>query len=371
MNILFLIFHGLSSTSGISKKILYQIDGLKANGHRVLLCNYEIREDGHRVRMIDDAILQDYGKSILAPIRKRTEYNAVVHFALQNGIDWVYIRSFHNANPFTIRMIRRLKKKGIPCVMEIPTYPYDQEYITPFMKLELFVDKCFRKSLGRQLQKIVTFSPSPTIFGVPTIRISNGINFGDIPVKTHLNDTSRELHLLGVAEIHYWHAYDRLIKGMAGYYAGQPEYKVYFHLVGNFSGPREEEDILPLIRMHGLEPYVVFHGALYGDSLTSLFQQCDLGIGSLGRHRSGITDIKTLKNREYAARGIPFIYSETDEDFEQMPYILKISPDESPVSIPHLIRFYRSVSWTPVQIRNSIQNLSWTKQMEKVIRELD
>ncbi len=35
-----------------------------------------------------------------------------------------------------------------------------------------------------------------------------------------------------------------------------------------------------------------------------------MGIASLGRHRNGITRIKTLKNREYAARGIPFVYSE-------------------------------------------------------------
>lgn len=64
-----------------------------------------------------------------------------------------------------------------------------------------------------------------------------------------------------------------------------------------------------------------------------MFNQCDFGIGSLGRHRSGIDKIKTLKNREYAARGIPFIYSETDEDFEQMPYVLKAPADESPIDI--------------------------------------
>mgnify|MGYP000644641746 CR=1 FL=1 len=42
-----------------------------------------------------------------------------------------------------------------------------------------------------------------------------------------------------------------------------------------------------------------------------MFEQADFAIGSLGRHRSGITHIKTLKNREYAARGLAFTYSET------------------------------------------------------------
>lgn len=48
-----------------------------------------------------------------------------------------------------------------------------------------------------------------------------------------------------------------------------------------------------------------------------------MGIASLGRHRNGITRIKTLKNREYAARGIPFVYSENDSDFDGMPYVMK------------------------------------------------
>ena len=98
-----------------------------------------------------------------------------------------------------------------------------------------------------------------------------------------------------------------------------------------------------------------------------LFEQCDFGIGSLGRHRSGITHIKTLKNREYAARGIPFVYSEIDDDFENMPYIMKIPADESIVNITTILSFYNQLHATPQTIRNSIQSLSWNNQMKKVI----
>lgn len=41
------------------------------------------------------------------------------------------------------------------------------------------------------------------IFGGNTIRISNGIDFEAIPMKQKQNDTSKELHLIGVAEVHY------------------------------------------------------------------------------------------------------------------------------------------------------------------------
>ena len=42
MKILFLIYHGFSEYSGISKKIHYQVKGLKENGHDVRLCYYDI-----------------------------------------------------------------------------------------------------------------------------------------------------------------------------------------------------------------------------------------------------------------------------------------------------------------------------------------
>ena len=105
----------------------------------------------------------------------------------------------------------------------------------------------------------------------------------------------------------------------------------------------------------------------YTQNLNNIFNHCDFAIGSLARHRSGITHIKTLKNREYAARGFGFIYSETDDDFEQMPYILKVPADETAIDIPKLISFYQSLSLSPQEIRNSILHLSWKEQVKKVM----
>ena len=59
MNIIYLLFHGLSPYSGISKKILHQVKGFEACGHRVSLCTYSIADNGHRVRMINNEIIED------------------------------------------------------------------------------------------------------------------------------------------------------------------------------------------------------------------------------------------------------------------------------------------------------------------------
>lgn len=366
MKALFLLFHGFSEANGISKKIIYQVNALKANNLETYLC-YLTDENDRKRRIVDGETIADYGTGLKGKIYKRTEFGSIVRYVKANQIDLVYMRSDHNANPFTINMVSRMKKAGARVVMEIPTYPYDQEYITPLMKLQLSVDRCFRNTLARKLDKIITFSKATNIFGVPALSISNGIDFEDIPVRPQSPKKTDELHLIGVAEIHYWHGFDRLVKGLANYYSEHPACKVYFHLVGNLSGQRERDEILPVIAQHQLEPYVIMHGALHGEALTDLFNRCDLGIGSLGRHRSGITDIKTLKNREYAARGIPFIYSENDSDFEQMPYILKVAADETPVDIAKLITFYNGLSLSPNEIRDSIRHLSWKNQMQKVL----
>lgn len=226
MKALFLIFHGLNPANGISKKIYYQVNALRACGIDTRLC-YLNESNGRKLRMIDSEVLQDYGAGFKGKILKRIEYSSIVEYAKKENISFIYMRSDHNANPFTIHMVHQMRKAGIKVVMEIPTYPYDQEYAGFSRRKLLFIDQCFRRVLAKQLCGIVTFSDYKTIFGVPTIQISNGIDFSQIKLKQQVNDTNKELHLIGVAEIHYWHGFDRLVKGLADYYDSHPNYKVF------------------------------------------------------------------------------------------------------------------------------------------------
>ena len=363
--ILFLIFHGFDPNNGISKKITYQVNALKACGMETHLCY--IDEEGTKKRIVDGTVIADYGNGAMSKILKRTGFSSITRYAIDNGIKFVYIRSNHNANPFTIRMVKQMKKAGMKVVLEIPTYPYDSEYEAQGMSRQIFQDKLFRNQLAKHLDAIVTFSDYDIIFGQKTIRISNGIDFDTIQQKKGVNDTTHELHLIGVAEIHRWHGFDRIIKGLAKYYSTNPEYKVFFHIVGYFFSPVEEKEISRIIQQQHLEEYVITHGKRHGQELDAIFEKCDFGIGSLGRHRVGIDKIKTLKNREYAARGIPFIYSETDSVFDNNPYVLKAPADESSIDINKIVSFYKSLSISPQEIRDSISNLSWKHQMKQVI----
>lgn len=370
---LFLIFHGFEAFNGISKKVRYQVKALQDCGINISTCWLD-DSDNHKRRMVDDTIIADYGIGLKGKILKRIEFNSIASYVRKENINFVYVRYVHNANPFNIRLMKKLKKMGVGVVMEIPTYPYDQEYKgLPFLYQRiLFFDKLYRKKLASYVDKIVTFSDFSTIWGRPTIRISNGIDFNEIPLKKHINDTSHSLQLIAVATMHPWHGFDRAIAGMHAYYSVHndvDDYKVYLHIVGN-GVPELVDSYKKEVIKYKLEKYVFFDGAIYGKELDDAFEHADIGIGSLARHRSGINNIKTLKNREYAARGIPFVYSETDEDFEHQSYILKIKPDDSPLNIERVIDFYQSMHLKPLQIRQSIEQiLSWKAQMQIVLNE--
>ncbi|MCK9164109.1 MAG: glycosyltransferase family 1 protein, partial [Bacteroidales bacterium] len=227
--------------------------------------------------------------------------------------------------------------------------------------------KLFRHCQAKNLDAIITFSDYDMIFGQNTIKISNGVDFDSLPLKKTYREKPSILQLLVVAELHYWHGVDRAISGLAEYVNTNDQQKVHLNIVGKperASGFALKQQVEKL----GLNDYITFHGPLSGDELDKVFEKADFGIGSLGRHRSNITKIKTLKNREYAARGLGFIYSEIDDDFEAMPYIIKAKADEDPISIKSIVDFYFSHNLNPLDIRKTIEpNLSWKNQMNKVI----
>ena len=372
MRILFLVYHGFSEHSGITKKIHYQVKGLRENGHDVRLCYYDFAENRHRCRYIDGKVIKDYGKGRLAGLKQRLDYSCIYNYCFKEKIEFVYARSFQNATPRLISFFKRLQHAGIRAVTEIPTYPYDGEFSPKIRKqpLRFIFDKWFRHRLYHYMDAIVTFSDAHEIFGQRTINISNGVDIDSIPLHSAVKPKDSSLHLIAVAEVNIWHGFDRVITGLGEYYLHVRQARqVFFHIVGGiWSGHMVgERGIKTLIDKYHLQDKVILHGPLFGQQLDDVFNQCQFAIGSLGRHRSGITVIKTLKNREYATRGLPFIYSEQDSDFDHQPYIIKAPADETPIDIRQIIDFMDRFTIKPEDIRKKVTHLAWKIQMQRVI----
>ncbi len=369
MKAIFIIFHALAEYSGITKKIRYQVKALNDCGVETELCYLGWDEFGNQVRWVGDKVQKNFGNGIKAKVKKRFEYNSLFNYIIDNNLSLVYMRSFINAEPFLISLVKKLKQRGVKVVMEVPTYPYDKEIkeLSRSGKITYYIDKLFRNLLSKNLDAIITFSDYDRIFNQKTIKISNGVDFDSLPLKSSYRRNPEVLELLVVAELHYWHGVDRAISGINEYVKSNPKQKVHLNIVGKperVSGFALKTQVENL----GLNEYITFYGALSGKELDDMFERCDFAIGSLARHRSNITKIKTLKNREYAARGFGFVYSEIDEDFEDMPYIIKAPADETPLDISRIVDFYHSTNLDPIEIRKSIEpNLSWKNQMQKVI----
>jgi len=141
-----------------------------------------------------------------------------------------------------------------------------------------------------------------------------------------------------------------------------------------------EGDALPALKQLtnnlGLNRYVVFNGTKAGEELDKIFDESDVAIGSLGNHRKGLNSDSALKNREYCARGIPFVIASSDQDFpESFPYILKIPSDDSLVDINKIIEWYEELTqshpnYSTEMRKYTEEHLSWDAKMRPVIEKI-
>ena len=74
---LFLVYHGFSDESGISKKIRYQVRGMEQNGWEVHLCYYDFAPDGRKCRFVDGKVIEDYGRGMMAAVRSRLRLGCI------------------------------------------------------------------------------------------------------------------------------------------------------------------------------------------------------------------------------------------------------------------------------------------------------
>jgi glycosyltransferase involved in cell wall biosynthesis len=204
----------------------------------------------------------------------------------------------------------------------------------------------------------------------PHITIGNGFDVGSVSIRQHVPYTGEELRILCVANLRRWHGIDRLIRGLEAY---RGPVQVKLHIAGDGS---ELPSLKKLIHESGTTRQVVFHGFINGKELDDLFNTCHIAVGSLGIHRKGLTQTSELKVREYCARGIPFVIACTDPDFsDDFPYILNVSPGESPVRIEEILKFAQKVSadtTTAQKMRAyAVEHLDWSIKMKELKRFLE
>lgn len=375
MKILFIGKRHDEEDIGIEKKMTGQINGLKALGHEV---SYVFA----RKNLI---ILKNHDGKEEELIHYRENWISI-YWAYEEGIkrifnrlgysyDMCYIRKTL-CSSFHLSALKEIKKNGVKIVEEIPTYPYDAELLNEkgiVSKIYFLIDCLGRNRFKKYVDYFVTYSKDEEIFGVKTICIDNGIDVESIPIKEKKNVNDKEVRLITVSTMQFWHGYDRLIKGLAKFYANKANgIKVYVDMIGD---GKERLKWKNLSIDLDIEEYVVFHGMKSGEKLTQYYNKSDLAVSSLGLHRIGIEAGSPLKMREYISRGIPVIYAGKDYGLsEELPFALNVCSDESDVDIEKIIEFYQNnnkEAELETKMREyAINNFTWKRQMEIILKTI-
>lgn len=351
MKILYLTNCTLERSSGIAKKMMSQCRAMSTFCDKVDLVSVAY----HDVRFIDflskSSIELEIDTNIYTSIspfarllRKiRKVFCSINDEKITEAYDIIYIRRLGPLLPTYISFIKKIKKNA-KVYYEIPTYPYIQEHMK--ISINNFSILLFEYRSIERLKKVVDEFVVVVEIEDKKARerlgkykiIPNGFDVDSVKIRT-APVLDKEVHILGLANLAYWHGFDRIITGMARYTG---PYKIVFHLAGG-TGNEEIEKLRNLASNLGVLDNVVFHEPLFGEKLAEVFDICHVAAGALGGHRKGFHHTSELKLREYCARGIPFFMSCNDPNFENFDFALRVSEDDSPIDIAAICEFTKKV----------------------------
>lgn len=317
------------------KKIIFAVDKNSFNNPDHAGVNIKVASQLEQMRQNGNS----------AELLQYTWENGELQISVEPDTDVLYFRRIESS----LKLIKTLKKcketsPKLKILMEIPTYPFTGERgrrsikqiinnILGDMLLKKYVDRIVLCGVDASVKKVT---------GIPTLHFNNGVDYKKLPVNRYQGKAD-EIHMVCVSGCMLSHGYDRMIKGMDEYYKGNPDRKLFFHIVG--TGDHYDEYV-ELADKAGLkDKYVIFHGRQTGEALDEIYNKCNLAVAHLAAHRVGLKVMSSLKSREYAIRGIPFI-SSTPFDFsgeKTDKYIHYVPADETTIDIKAVIEFYDRV----------------------------
>ncbi len=339
------------NNAGIAIKIKGQARGLQVYRYSVDI----IHNSGNKIVRNETPLREIKGQSIQM---KMTWFNHLKDIDHQE-YDLVWLR--HQVSTASMAAyLKRAKKENpqIKIVMDMPTYPYDQEWSGLRGYIVKIMDRHYRSQLNHVVDLIAHSGPEKTIFGIPTVPMTNGIDIDHFEESAPEN--SSHTHVLAIGKWRYWHGLDRIL-------AGWDEHaEASLHIVGGGA-------YLPKLKAMCSErklSKVFFYGPLSGSPLDTLAQQCHVAIGTLGIHRKGVAINSSLKHREYCSRGIPFIYSSADPDFKNCTFAMEVPADDEAVPLSKLVAFDRKCRDQNLrkQMRSYAEDkLSWRQKISQVL----
>lgn len=364
--IIYRVDKGIRSNAGVVQKLSGQVEALISLGWDV---DYIIH-DGSKIYKNQEVIgiIPSYWGSIGV----KWQFWESLKSALNKEYDLFLIRYSLMIPPqfHCIRSIRKANPKS-KILLDMPTYPYEDEWKGLKGSLGLYWDRKYRVQLSPYVDAVTHSGREESIFEIRTIPISNGISDNLISESSNVKKRTDALTLIAVGKWQFWHGLDRLIQGIKSYLDRPHPREIHLHIVGE--GP-EGKALKYLVDDLDIGSSITFHGALVGKTLLNLLDQSHIAIGTLGLHRKKVVFDSSLKHRLYCARGIPMLLSSPDRAFDsQLRFVLYTTPDETDIDINALIDWYDRLDTEKISekmITFAKDYLTWNIKMQELLAAL-
>lgn len=354
------------NTAGIFAKLLGQAYAFAEVGHSVRLIYMSMNrlvlsEISHLGRLTELADIQ--------PIPKEDERDNFWRKAraLTKDNHWspdlVYVRydQMFNGCEF-LHFLGNVRDEKNCIVVEFPTFPYALEIEN---ETDRFKDAGYVKEIKNYVNFVCSWNPAEAIHGALNFTFNNKIHI-DHALISHselplIADTG-EIHLLAIANLMFWHGYDRLLTGLSEYLKRGESSNIHVHIVGDGEA---YDALVSQTRALNLERHVTFYGFRSENELQPMYDMASVCIGSLGLHRLNIQENSTLKVRNYLSNGLPAVLASKDADLVDFSSVLYLPANDEPVDMDKVIDFVEQCNKVP-QIRSEIrtfakENLTWRR----------
>lgn len=194
------------------------------------------------------------------------------------------------------------------------------------------------------------------------IIITNGINVRSFKFRNIPKYDMKNINLIFVGNIRYWHGLERIIESLKNY---KGKIKISFNICGLVN--QDDDFLTPLVENVNKENKNVnikLLGYKFKEEMNSLYDKAHLAVGCLGGYKKNIEYASVLKNREYFSRGIPIIFSEIDEDIcvkENEGLYLKVPNNDSKIDFNRIIEFIDDFYKDPIKNSKKIREFAEKK----------
>jgi glycosyltransferase involved in cell wall biosynthesis len=257
---------------------------------------------------------------------KKFNYLRMLFDAFRYEEKIIMFRSNLQFSPLLCIIFLILKFKSARVICEVPT-PYYSHLKTTHSIFGQFCYYFFAPIMFLLCEKIVGYANEGGYLGCFSRKmrlIGNGISVNSLDLKSNNNVIVDNLNIVGAATIASWHGWDYVIHAISQI-KRTTGVNIIFHIIGD--GP-EKKNLTALAEKLGILSNVIFYGMQSRDMVQSIYNICQLGIGSFNWKQIAINEASPLKYREYSAVGLPFLYSTFDPDYDEADVAFLIGEDD-------------------------------------------